>query len=63
MRQRGAVIGGDPIATLQVEVKKSAARLGHEGQALEAVRFEQPMDRLAVAFDACALLAAKLVYL
>ena len=63
VRQRGSVVGGDPIAALQVEVEEGAAGLGHEGQALEVLRFEQPKNRLAVALDACALLAAKLVLL
>ena len=61
--QRSFIVGDDLVATLQVEVKERAIRLGHEGHALVAVRFEQPLHRLAEALGACALLAAKLVLL
>ena len=63
VRQRSSVVGCDPVAKFQVEVEVRAARLGHEGQALEAVMFDKPVDGLAEALGACALLATELVLL
>ena len=63
VRQRSSVVGCDPVAKFQVEIEERAARLGHEGQEREAVRFDQPVDGLAEALGACALLATEFVLL
>ena len=61
--QLGAVVGGDPIATLEVNIEEGAGRLGHKGETLDAIRVEQAVDGFAETGGACTLFAAKLVFL
>ena len=63
IRQLGAVVGGDPVAALEVKVEEGAGQLGHKGETLDAIRVEQAVDGFAKTGGACTLFAAELVFL